>query len=241
MEYKNILQVDCRKSFREWLSVYSDQEIECWVNVKRGKPVDDTHFWYIDAVEEALCYGWIDSLAGDSQAAKDVAEEQKKAIDDDWDTTGGLSSDDALSRMLDSALNSVKPKMERAVLLSLAPSLAADKSIDDVKGSELEGLKKAKEAYENASEETKLALDEQAVHDGYENFLAKLDAYILRAQELNKLNLWWLIILLAVMLAAECAAIIVLALKKGDKKDDNVEKGDKETKTDNAEDNGETS
>ncbi len=61
MEYKNILQADCRKSFREWLSVYSEQETERWVNVKRGNPVDDTHFWYIYAVGEALCYGWIDS------------------------------------------------------------------------------------------------------------------------------------------------------------------------------------
>ena len=23
--------------------------------------MDDAHFWYLDAVEEALCYGWIDS------------------------------------------------------------------------------------------------------------------------------------------------------------------------------------
>ena len=25
------------------------------------KPVDDGTFWYIDAVEEAMCFGWIDS------------------------------------------------------------------------------------------------------------------------------------------------------------------------------------
>ena len=34
---------------------------ECWVKVKRGRPVDDGTFWYIDAVEEAMCFGWIDS------------------------------------------------------------------------------------------------------------------------------------------------------------------------------------
>ena len=34
---------------------------ECWVIVKRGKPQNDDTFWYIDAVEEALCFGWIDS------------------------------------------------------------------------------------------------------------------------------------------------------------------------------------
>ena len=31
------------------------------MEVKKGKPTDTKHFWYIDAVEEALCFGWIDS------------------------------------------------------------------------------------------------------------------------------------------------------------------------------------
>ena len=29
--------------------------------MKRGKPTNDDAFWYLDAVEEALCFGWIDS------------------------------------------------------------------------------------------------------------------------------------------------------------------------------------
>ena len=29
--------------------------------MKRGKPKDDGAFYYLDAVEEALCFGWIDS------------------------------------------------------------------------------------------------------------------------------------------------------------------------------------
>lgn len=36
-------------------------EKECRVVVKRGRPTDNNTFWYIDAVEEALCFGWIDS------------------------------------------------------------------------------------------------------------------------------------------------------------------------------------
>ena len=27
----------------------------------RGRPTDTDHLWYLDAVEEALCFGWIDS------------------------------------------------------------------------------------------------------------------------------------------------------------------------------------
>ena len=58
---KNILQIDNRKDFREWLKLHADSENECWIELKRGRPVDDNKFYYLDAVEEALCFGWIDS------------------------------------------------------------------------------------------------------------------------------------------------------------------------------------
>ena len=60
-EYHNILSLDHRADFRTWLSQHAATEDECWIEVKRGKPVDNIHFWYLDAVEEALCFGWIDS------------------------------------------------------------------------------------------------------------------------------------------------------------------------------------
>ena len=59
---KNILDITNRADFRAWLSEHSQTEKECWVVIKRGRPVDDEHFWYLDAVEEALCFGWIDSV-----------------------------------------------------------------------------------------------------------------------------------------------------------------------------------
>lgn len=52
-----------RLSFRSWLEENAVTAKECWVEVKRGRPTDDQHLWYIDAVEEALCFGWIDSQA----------------------------------------------------------------------------------------------------------------------------------------------------------------------------------
>ena len=59
-EVQNILAVSNRAEFREWLSNHPE-ETECWVQVKRGRPVDPETFYYLDAVEEALCFGWIDS------------------------------------------------------------------------------------------------------------------------------------------------------------------------------------
>ena len=61
MKHKNILTITTKQDFREWLEKNSSSESECYVSVKRGRPVDDAHFWYLDAVEEALCFGWIDS------------------------------------------------------------------------------------------------------------------------------------------------------------------------------------
>ena len=61
MEEQNILDIRTRNEFRLWLETHHATEKVCWVCVKRGRPTDDDTFWYIDAVEEALCFGWIDS------------------------------------------------------------------------------------------------------------------------------------------------------------------------------------
>ena len=61
MEEQNILDIRTRNEFRQWLATHHATEKACWVCVKRGRPTDDGTFWYLDAVEEALCFGWIDS------------------------------------------------------------------------------------------------------------------------------------------------------------------------------------
>lgn len=61
MTDNNILKINNRCEFREWLIDNSKTEVECWVKLKRGKPQNDDSFYYLDAVEEALCFGWIDS------------------------------------------------------------------------------------------------------------------------------------------------------------------------------------
>ena len=61
MGEQNILCATTRAEFRAWLESHHHTEKECWVDVRRGRPADDSQFWYLDAVEEALCFGWIDS------------------------------------------------------------------------------------------------------------------------------------------------------------------------------------
>ena len=60
-ELKNLLEAKNRDELRQWLKKNHATELECWVTVKRGRPKEDETFWYVDAVEEALCFGWIDS------------------------------------------------------------------------------------------------------------------------------------------------------------------------------------
>lgn len=61
MTPKNILDIKDRNDFRVWLMKNSTVEKECWIAVKRGKTPPEDALWYLDAVEEALCFGWIDS------------------------------------------------------------------------------------------------------------------------------------------------------------------------------------
>ena len=57
----NLLKAKNRDELRQWLEQNHKTEKECWVVVKRGKPKGNNTFWYIDAVEEAMFFGWIDS------------------------------------------------------------------------------------------------------------------------------------------------------------------------------------
>lgn len=61
MTPKNILDIATRAEFRQWLIENHAVESECWIAVKRGKTAPPDMLWYLDAVEEALCFGWIDS------------------------------------------------------------------------------------------------------------------------------------------------------------------------------------
>lgn len=59
---ENILyKINNRHLFRKWLAKNYEKENECWIFVKRGIPKNNNTFWYLDAVEEALCFSWIDS------------------------------------------------------------------------------------------------------------------------------------------------------------------------------------
>lgn len=63
------LPFTCAEEWREWLAASHDSERECWIAIPRrasGIP----GITYVEAVREALCFGWIDG--------------QSRGVDDDW-------------------------------------------------------------------------------------------------------------------------------------------------------------
>ena len=62
MEVVNLLHLEGRSELRQWLKENYNKEKCCWVVTYRGKcPPEWPAIPYIDVVEEALCFGWIDS------------------------------------------------------------------------------------------------------------------------------------------------------------------------------------
>lgn len=60
MEIRNLLTVNSRAGLRAWLQVNCRTETSCWVVVSMVPT--PKKLLYLDAVEEALCYGWIDGV-----------------------------------------------------------------------------------------------------------------------------------------------------------------------------------
>lgn len=60
MELENLIPVKAREDLRNWLQENCKIEKFCWVLVSI-KPAPD-RLLYLDAVEEALCFGWIDGV-----------------------------------------------------------------------------------------------------------------------------------------------------------------------------------
>ena len=61
MEPHNILEISSRKELREWYEANHSTCKEFWIRVNRGKNEVTGVIPYVDSVEVALCFGWIDS------------------------------------------------------------------------------------------------------------------------------------------------------------------------------------
>jgi uncharacterized protein YdeI (YjbR/CyaY-like superfamily) len=60
MEITTTLDPKTRRVWRAWLEANHAREKEIWLLLRQGEPGSIT---YLDAVEEAICFGWIDGVA----------------------------------------------------------------------------------------------------------------------------------------------------------------------------------
>ena len=62
MEVENLLHLGNRSELHQWLEENHNKEKCCWVVAYRSKcPPEWPAVPYVEVVEEALCFGWIDS------------------------------------------------------------------------------------------------------------------------------------------------------------------------------------
>jgi len=80
MEIENLIQAKSREDLRAWLLNNCNSEKFCWVLVSMT-PTPDT-LLYLDAVEEALCFGWIDGIKkkySETEMAQRLSPRSKKS------------------------------------------------------------------------------------------------------------------------------------------------------------------
>lgn len=80
MEIENLIPINSRDDLRVWLQENCTTEKFCWVVVSM-KPTPDT-LLYLDAVEESLCFGWIDGVKkkiSETQLAQRLSPRSKKS------------------------------------------------------------------------------------------------------------------------------------------------------------------
>lgn len=82
MEITTLLEYDDRAALRRWLMEHHQTEREVWVATYRGKlPMADA-LPYVEVVEEALCFGWIDSTCkrlSDGRLAQRLSPRRKNS------------------------------------------------------------------------------------------------------------------------------------------------------------------
>ncbi|MBT9554910.1 MAG: YdeI/OmpD-associated family protein [Myxococcales bacterium] len=66
MEITTVFDPETRRAWRDWLAANHAGATEIWMLLRRGTPGSIT---YLDAVEEALCFGWIDGIAKSFEGA----------------------------------------------------------------------------------------------------------------------------------------------------------------------------
>ncbi|MDX1994199.1 MAG: YdeI/OmpD-associated family protein [bacterium] len=83
MEITETLYVEDRAAWRAWLAENHATAKEIWL-ITYGKTSDKPSVPYLDAVEEALCFGWIDGIAKKMDAERTAQRFTPRRPNSNW-------------------------------------------------------------------------------------------------------------------------------------------------------------
>jgi len=107
------VELATRQKWRAWLQKHHDSETEIWlVFYKRHTGVKCVE--YRDALEEALCFGWVDSLVRRLDEDRFARKFTPRKADSRWSTVNRRLYEDLLSRGLIAPLGLKRPPTEKS-------------------------------------------------------------------------------------------------------------------------------
>jgi uncharacterized protein YdeI (YjbR/CyaY-like superfamily) len=86
MEIGETLYVTHREDFRKWLSQHHATKKEIWL-IQYKKATKKPSLHYVEAVEEAICFGWIDGLEKSLDAERYALRFSPRRPKSNWTNT----------------------------------------------------------------------------------------------------------------------------------------------------------
>jgi uncharacterized protein YdeI (YjbR/CyaY-like superfamily) len=86
MEIAETIYVTTADEFRKWLIEHHNSKKEIWL-IKYKKATKKPSINYVDAVEEALCFGWIDGLEKSMDAERYALRFSPRRPKSNWTNT----------------------------------------------------------------------------------------------------------------------------------------------------------
>ena len=86
MEIGETLYVTTRDDFRKWLIQYHQTKKEVWL-IQYKKATKKASLPYVEAVEEAICFGWIDGLEKSLDAERYALRFSPRRPKSNWTNT----------------------------------------------------------------------------------------------------------------------------------------------------------
>lgn len=109
---KNVeLEVRSRQQWRDWLRRHHASESEVWLVFHKGT---EASISYVDAVEEALCFGWIDSIIKRLDDDRYARKFTPRKLDSKWSTINKRRYADLQARGLLEAAGLERPPTNRS-------------------------------------------------------------------------------------------------------------------------------